>query len=84
MFFNKQYAASKQLFLTFKGLLKVMYSSRVGCAENYHSWCISILFRATFGTEEERIDVSTDIMYIHAQNLRAVLYEGRRAHETKG
>lgn len=61
------------LFMTYYGLLKRIFSSSCGKAHQYIEWCTSVLFRATFGTEEEKIEVSADIMSIDVRNLRAVL-----------
>lgn len=41
---NDVFTSSRCLYLTFNGLLGVMYSSGVGCANKYRKWCNSVLF----------------------------------------
>jgi hypothetical protein len=40
--------------LTYKGMLKVLFSSRSGKAENFQDWATDILFRVQLGTTEQK------------------------------
>ncbi len=62
-----------QLFLTYEGLLKVLYSSRSGSAQKFRQWCSSILFRSTFGTVDEKQQAAEDILVLPSKTLRNVL-----------
>ena len=43
----------KELYLTYKGLLKVLYSSRSGNAESFQDWAEETLFAVQMGTPEQ-------------------------------
>ena len=44
----------KELYLTYKGLLKVLYSSRSGNAESFQDWAEETLFTVQMGTYEQK------------------------------
>jgi len=44
-------------YLTYNGLLKIIFASRSGVAYRFHDWATDILYAAHLGTDEERLDV---------------------------
>jgi len=62
----------KQLFLTYKGLLKVLFSSRTGNAEKFQDWAEDKLFTIQLGTQEEKDNLGTKLQNINYINFRAV------------
>lgn len=44
---------TKALYLTYKGVLKVIFSSRTGHAEKFANWATRVLFTHQFGTRNE-------------------------------
>ena len=62
----------KALFLTYKGMLKVLFSSRGGNAEKFQDWAQDKLFTVQMGTTEQKEVLGTDILNIKLDNYRAV------------
>jgi prophage antirepressor-like protein len=60
---NNNSGMQKGLFLTWSGLLKVIYSSRAGTAERYREWADEILFVAQMGTHIDRSMLADRIHY---------------------
>jgi hypothetical protein len=66
-------ANTLQTFLTFDGLLRVLYSSRTGNANEFRKWCTSVLFRSTFGAPDEKRELAEDILDLPSKTLKNVL-----------
>lgn len=62
----------KRLYLTYKGLLKVLFNSRTGNAEQFQDWAEAKLFTIQMGTQENKEILGTDILGINIKNYRAV------------
>lgn len=62
----------KELYLTYKGLLKVLFSSRTGNAEKFQDWAEDKLFTIQMGTKEEKIEVATAILKITPKTFKSV------------
>ena len=48
---TKENQQQKQLFLTYKGMLKILFSSRTGNADKFVDWATETLFTVHLGTE---------------------------------
>lgn len=62
----------KQLYLTYKGLLRVLFASNSGIAERFQDWAEDKLFTIQMGSKEEKIKLGTDILNISAKTYKAV------------
>ncbi len=62
----------KSLYLTYKGLLRVLFTSRVGIAEKFQDWAEDILFTVQMGDLDEKEQLGTSILNVHIDNYRAV------------
>jgi hypothetical protein len=62
----------KTLFLTYKGMLKVLFSSRGGNAEKFQDWAQDKLFTVQMGTTDQKEILGTEILNIKLDNYRAV------------
>ena len=60
-------------YLTYNGLLKIIFASRSGIAYRFQDWAATIIYAAHLGTTEERVDVAADIVGINAQVVKDVL-----------
>ena len=60
-------------YLTYNGLLKVIFASRSGIAYRFQDWATRIIYAAHLGTTEERVDVVADIIGVNAQMVKDVL-----------
>lgn len=73
---NKKYEnkkTKKLLYLTYIGLITVLFTSRTGRARDFQDWTINILFTYQFGTNEQRQQLSADILRINVKTLRSIL-----------
>jgi len=78
-FFNrgKQYQVlsdtiKKCLYLTYKGLLRVLYASNTKDCERFQDWANDKLFTIQMGSKEEKIKLGTDILNISTKTYKAV------------
>ena len=62
----------KSLYLTYKGLLKVLFVSRNKHAERFQDWAEDCLFTIQMGKEEEKVKLGTSILNIPEKTYRAV------------
>lgn len=66
---NRQIVSRKEMYLTYQGMLKVLFSSRTGNAESFQKWASTKLFTIQMGTIDQKqklsgrlLGVSTDIV----------------------
>jgi len=62
----------KALFLTYTGLLRVLFVSRNKNAEKFTIWATQKLFTMQMGTKENKEVLGTEILNIKLENYRAV------------
>uniref|UniRef100_A0A6G6ADZ3 Uncharacterized protein n=1 Tax=Borely moumouvirus TaxID=2712067 RepID=A0A6G6ADZ3_9VIRU len=63
---------SKKLFLTYLGLLKVLFVSRNKTVGNFLNWATKILFTAHLGTQDQKNELSSKLMGISANIVKEV------------
>jgi hypothetical protein len=64
--------SNKTLYLTYKGLLRVLYTSRNKNAEHFTDWADDKLFTIQMGTIEKKEVLGTSILGIKLENYKAV------------
>lgn len=62
----------KRLYLTYKGLLRVLFASNAERAEKFQDWAEERLFTIQMGTKEAKEVLGTEILNIKIENYRAV------------
>jgi hypothetical protein len=62
----------KEVFITYKGMLKILFSSRSGNAEKFTDWATETLFTAQMGTEEKKEELGAKLIGQSVKNVRAV------------
>jgi hypothetical protein len=62
----------KSLYLTYKGLLRVLFNSRKSNAEHFQDWAEDKLFTIQMGTKEKKDVLGANILNIKLENIRAV------------
>ncbi len=67
-----QTTIKKELYLTYKGLLRVLFASNAERAEKFQDWAEEKLFTIKMGTKEAKEILGTDILNIKLENYRAV------------
>lgn len=70
---NLQKKTNKQLFLTYVGILRVMFVSRSGNCQKFIKWATETLFTIQMGTKEQKEDLVSGLIGIPAKSLRQVL-----------
>jgi hypothetical protein len=62
----------KEVFITYKGMLKILFSSRSGNAEKFIDWATETLFTAQMGTEDKKEELGAKLIGQSVKNIRAV------------
>ena len=69
---SPQTIIKKGLYLTYKGLLRVLFASDAERAEKFQDWAEEKLFTIQMGTKEAKEILGTEILNIKIENYRAV------------
>jgi hypothetical protein len=67
---NKKHKTS--LYLTYKGLLRVLFNSRTGNAEHFQDWAEDKLFTIQMGEKEQKDVLGAKLLNIELKNIQAV------------
>lgn len=62
----------KELFLTYRGMLKVLFTSRTGKANTFIDWAMDTLFTAQMGTREQKIKLASKTLGVTAETIKEV------------
>lgn len=63
---------STSIFISYNGLLKVIFASRSGTAYRFQDWATGVIYTAHLGTEEERFDLALDMAGVNANIVKKV------------
>lgn len=64
--------SKKQLFITYRGMLKILFSSRTGNAEKFVDWATETLFTVQMGTEDQKEELGSKLIGQSVKSVRAV------------
>lgn len=64
---------NKELFVTYKGLKKIINNASIGRAKEFSDWIDDIVFASVCGTKEQRIDASSKILDVGAKCLQSFM-----------
>lgn len=64
---------TKRLFLTYKGMLRILFCSQSGKADSFVDWATKTLFTVQMGAAEEKKKLASSILGVPAKSLRQVL-----------
>ena len=70
---NNTTTIQKKIFLTYKGVLKVLFCSRTGSAENFQDWACEKLFTIQMGDDEDKIKLSSKMIGMDMKTLKNLL-----------
>jgi hypothetical protein len=62
----------KSLFLTYEGMVKLLYVSRNSKAKAFREWATKKLFVAQMGSEEDRDDLAAELIGVSAKSIKDV------------
>jgi len=63
----------KKIYLTYKGMLKVLFTSRTGSAEKFQDWACEKLFTIQMSAEEDKIKLSSKMTGMDLKTLKHLL-----------
>ena len=63
----------KILYLTFKGLTKLMFTRRHPLADHFQDWANDILFKVMLGNVEQKQDLAADVLGVSVPAIKAFL-----------
>lgn len=62
----------KRTFLTYNGLLKVIFRSNSGIGYRFRKWATKVVYTAHLGTDEQRFEQALDIAGVNATLVKQV------------
>ena len=62
----------KAQYLTYKGILRVLFASNSGTAEKFQDWAEDTLFTHQMGTKDAKVKLGTDLLNITPKTYKAV------------
>ena len=64
---------NKQLFITYKGMLKVLFNHRVGKADTFVDWATETLFTHQMGNTEQKEELGSTLLGCDVRHIRTAL-----------
>lgn len=64
---------NRRIFLTYEGMIKILYSSRSKIAKTFRTWATKTLFTIQMGTSESKTELVSSVLGIPAKSLKEVL-----------
>ena len=64
--------SKKFLYLTYNGILKVLFSSRTGNAESFQLWATQKLFTVQFGNINQKEELASSLIGVNHQTIKDV------------
>jgi len=71
--YNAADRQTKEIYLTYDGLMKVIYTSRSGNAYLFRKWIDEIVFNANWGTTSQKIETFKKVLNVDADHLRSIM-----------
>ena len=62
----------QSVFLTYNGLLKIIFNSRSGVAYKFRKWATKIIYTAHLGTDDQRVEQALNIAGVNASLVKQV------------
>ena len=73
---------SKKLFLTYLGILRVLFVSKNGSTDRFVGWATKTLFTAQMGTPTDKKQLSANLLGIPVKDMKSVFSKTSRAIPT--
>lgn len=71
--------SKRRLYLTYEGMIKMLYSAYSASAKTFRRWATATLFTCQMGGADQKEDLASDILGIPVKSLRAVLKASARS-----
>jgi hypothetical protein len=69
---NKNNKVSKELFLTYRGILRVLFVSKSGKVDRFIKWATDTLFTVQMGTKDQKYNLTSKVLGVTANVVREV------------
>ena len=63
----------KEMYLTYRGLRKVIETSRSGVGYKFQKWIDDVVFSAAFGTQEQKVNTFKGVLNVDAGHLKHIM-----------
>lgn len=70
---NQSRDTSTTLYLTFKGLTKLLFVRRHPIADHFQEWATDILYKARLGTQDQKHELVADVLGVGIKDIKAFL-----------
>jgi hypothetical protein len=71
--------SKKFTFITYEGMIKILYSSHSSIAKTFRKWATDILFTHQMGATEKKEEIASAVLGVPVKSLRAVLKTSTRS-----
>ena len=62
----------RKLFLSYYGMLRVLFASRLNTVDNFINWAAKTLFTVHMGSDEHKDNLISDLKHIPAKTIKAI------------
>ena len=69
---SQQYSIKPSLYLTYNGLLRVLYVSRNKNTKHFRKWAEEKLFTIQFGSKENKEELASELLNVNVRSIRDV------------
>lgn len=69
---NDKSRTNKHIYLTYKGILKILFSSRSGNACKFVDWASGTLFAHQMGTEQQKLEIAANALGVSLKAMKDV------------
>lgn len=69
----KKNIREKKLYLTYNGILRVLFTSRNKSVEKFRNWATKTLFTAQMGTNDQKTKLASELLGIDNKTLQSIL-----------
>jgi hypothetical protein len=69
---DKKNTIKKELFLTYEGMIRLLYVSRSKNAKKFRTWATDTLFTAQMGTKEQKQELSSKLLGVSVNAVKEV------------
>lgn len=70
---NVASSTTKEMYLTYDGLMHVIDASRSGIAYKFKKWIHEVVFSAAWGTKEQKVATFKKVLNVDADHLKAIM-----------
>ncbi len=70
---ENSYNKTRELYLTYRGLMRVIYRANTGITYEFRDWIDTVVFSLAWGSQEQKIEVVKKALNVSADHLKYVM-----------